>query len=137
MRKRRKQRRERMLFWTVMTAVFAVGLLAGYGTLSRVSILSGLGLSVGILAAVALLPFCRGRESLWTFVLTVPAFLPVNTVWCLFFCRIFSGRRGLAEIFLYGTLMVFLLISAESLVLCLFSRLIWKKQYRLFHSTRR
>lgn len=83
-----------------------------------------------VFVLAALLPFCRHRESLWVFVLSVPLLLPLNIRICqdtLYFLQIESCEVWFR--ILFGIQEMAALLGAELIPLCLLAEILWKKQY--------
>lgn len=84
-----------------------------------------------IFAVVALVPLCRRRESLWVFLITAVATIPLN-IWIVhrvMDAGYFSGSFAVTEILWY-CLVYFIGFSLEELLFGILARLIWKRQLR-------
>lgn len=82
------------------------------------------------------LPFCRKRENLWMFVLTAFCSIPVNwfllTNFEIWKNVLYSGgeSRILTKIVIVEYMMV--LTGVEEIILGLLTRMLWRKQYKLY-----
>lgn len=85
---------------------------------------------------VGTLPFCRKRENLWMFVLTAFCSIPVNwfllTNFEIWKNVLYSGgeSRILTKIVIVEYMMV--LTGVEEIILGLLTRMLWRKQYKLY-----
>lgn len=85
---------------------------------------------------VGTLPFCRKRENLWMFVLTAICSIPVNwfllTNFEIWKNVLYSGgeSRILTKIVIVEYMMV--LTGVEEIILGLLTRMLWRKQYKLY-----
>lgn len=83
-----------------------------------------------VFALVALFSFCRHRESLWIFVLSVPLLLSFNIRICYdTFCLLQIESCAIWFRILFGIQEMAALLGAELLPLCLLARILWEKQY--------
>lgn len=84
---------------------------------------------------VAALPFCRKHENLWVFVLTAVSSLPVNWLLLTKFDSwtdyLYSGGGAISEKMVIIEYMM-ILMGVEEIILGLITRLIWRKQYKLY-----
>lgn len=85
-------------------------------------------LSVVMLFLAVLLPCADRRENLWMLVLSIPTLLPINIRVLSLFRRLLFDFNELGNALLYIVCM-YILLSAEELILQYLTRLIWKKQY--------
>ncbi|MBE6995354.1 MAG: hypothetical protein E7429_01275 [Ruminococcaceae bacterium] len=94
---------------------------AAYGVLSIAA----------VLAAVAILPLCRRRESIWMFFLLFLTATPLNIVIIkkILSTWLFEDFSLLTNIF-QGALLYLIAISIEELACGFFARLIWRRQYK-------
>lgn len=85
---------------------------------------------------VGTLPFCRKRENLWMFVLTAFCSIPVNwfllTNFEIWKNVLYSGGESciLTKIVIVEYMMV--LTGVEEIILGLLTRMLWRKQYKLY-----
>ncbi|WP_455502662.1 hypothetical protein [Blautia sp.] len=85
---------------------------------------------------VGTLPFCRKRENLWMFVLTAFCSIPVNwfllTNFEIWKNVLYSGGESciLTKIVIVEYMMV--LTGVEEIILGLLTRMVWRKQYKLY-----
>lgn len=123
--RRRKTRRGAGLVQAAI-ALLPIGLAARalFG-----SVLLWTGLSVlAVLALCAFLPMCRGRESLWAFVLGVPCGAPA-ALRCA--ARLLDGPLWSDSLPLQavrGAFLFLLVLAFWGLALALLSRLLWRRQ---------
>lgn len=91
---------------------------------------------VSIFILVAVLPFCKGRENLWLFILCAICSIPINIFLLIEFPQwryiLYSGAEksityyiSLMEIALIGT-------GVEEVIIALIGRRFWKRQYTLY-----
>lgn len=83
---------------------------------------------------VGTIPFCRKNENLWMFVLTGLCSIPVN--WFLLtkfnmWMYLYSDSGKIITTLIIIQYMISL-TGLEEVVLGLFTRILWKKQYRLY-----
>lgn len=89
-----------------------------------------------IFILVAVLPFCKGRENLWLFILCTICSIPINIFLLIKFPQwryiLYSGAEknityyiSLMEIALIGT-------GVEEVIIALIGRRFWKRQYTLY-----
>lgn len=83
---------------------------------------------------VGTIPFCRKNENLWMFVLTGFCSIPVN--WFLLtkfnmWMYLYSDSGKIITTLIIIQYMI-ALTGLEEVVLGLFTRILWKKQYRLY-----
>ena len=85
---------------------------------------------------VGTLPFCRKHENLWMFVLTAFCSIPVNwfllTNFEIWKNVLYSGGESciLTKIVIVEYMMV--LTGVEEIILGLLTRMLWRKQYKLY-----
>jgi len=91
-----------------------------------------IGTGLSLFAMVALLPFCRKRENLWMFIFVAVFGTPVNIFLVKEYTWYLAGDDSRVVTFFYGALLFFVLFSVEEIVFSLITRLIWRKQYKLF-----
>lgn len=86
-------------------------------------------------ALVGTMPFCRKNENLWMFVLTGFCSIPVNwfllTKFNVWMDYIYSDVGNIITIIVIIEHMI-VLTGLEEIVLGLFTRIVWKKQYKLY-----
>nr|WP_295305998.1 hypothetical protein [uncultured Blautia sp.] len=91
---------------------------------------------ISMFVLVGTLPFCRKRENLWMFVLTAFCSIPVNwfllTNFEIWKNVLYSGgeNRILTKIVIVEYMMV--LTGVEEIILGLLTRMLWRKQYKLY-----
>lgn len=91
---------------------------------------------ISMFVLVGTLPFCRKRENLWMFVLTAFGSIPVNwfilTNFEIWKNVLYSGgeNRILTKIVIVEYMMV--LTGVEEIILGLLTRMLWRKQYKLY-----
>lgn len=91
---------------------------------------------LSLFVLVGTLPFCRKRENLWMFVLTAFCSIPVNwfllTNFEIWKNVLYSGgeSRILTKIVIVEYMMV--LTGVEEIILGLLTRMLWRKQYKLY-----
>lgn len=113
-----------MFFLLLLT--LALGTAAAFAG-SLVALVASEGL---VFALAALFPFCRQRESLWIFVLSVPLLLPFNIRICYdTFYLLQIESCALWFRILFGIQEMAALHGAELLPLCLLARILWENQY--------
>lgn len=91
---------------------------------------------ISMFVFVGTMPFCRKRENLWMFVLTAFCSIPVNwfllTNFEIWKNVLYSGgeNRILTKIVIVEYMMV--LTGVEEIILGLLTRMLWRKQYKLY-----
>ena len=83
---------------------------------------------------VGTIPFCRKNENLWMFVLTGFCSIPVNWFLLIKFnmwMYLYSDSGKIITTLIIIQYMI-ALTGLEEVVLGLFTRILWKKQYRLY-----
>lgn len=83
----------------------------------------------------ALLPFCRGRESLWIFVMTAYTSLPANAfllLWYDFWIDMLLNDTSfiLMQLILFAEC-ILVMSCVEQVLTGLLGRLLWPRQYKL------
>lgn len=116
---------DKIVFKVLLVLEFLLGCLVVVFD-SKMVLLIAIGL---IYLMIRLLPCCRKRECLWTFVLAIPLLLPIN----LFFyygIRYRNLVEGLPKFLclLEGMGEIAALLSLETMILMFVSKIIWKKQ---------
>ena len=83
---------------------------------------------------VAALPCCKKHENLWMFVLTGVCSIPIN--WCILskFDVLIEYLYSDVDIIMQMEIIEYMLVltGVEEIVIGLVTRLLWKKQYKLY-----
>lgn len=79
---------------------------------------------------ISLAPVCRHRECLWTFVLTPVTSLPLNIYLALGLFDVFKDTSVIYAT-VYTSLIIFTIISIQTILMCLITRICFKRQYRI------
>ena len=89
-----------------------------------------------IFLSVAVLPFCRKRESLWLFVLGSLCLGPVNfflfkeySIWEEF---LYIGKRNGVAFYMALIEITLAAVCVETIILTVIGRVFWKKQYAIY-----
>lgn len=84
---------------------------------------------VCLFLAVWLLPYVKGHESIWMFILSGVCLIPINikTITLLLSSFVFEDDTFVLQL-LKGLLLIFILFSTEEIILGTITRLIWKRQ---------
>lgn len=90
---------------------------------------------VSMFALVGIIPVCRKHENLWMFVLTAFCSIPINWFLLTYFDvwkdYLYSGSGNItAKIVIVEYMIV--LMGVEENVIGLITRIIWKRQYKLY-----
>ena len=124
------RKRNRLSGLTVLPIVISIA-SAHYKMLWLISVAV-----ISMFVLVGTLPFCRKRENLWMFVLTAFCSIPVNwfllTNFEIWKNVLYSGgeNRILTKIVIVEYMMV--LTGVEEIILGLLTRMLWRKQYKLY-----
>ena len=81
---------------------------------------------------VTLLPFCHKRENLWMFIFVAVFGLPINIYLSKTYTPLVFGDDSKIALLFYSALVFFVLFSVEEIVFAAITRIIWRKQYKLF-----
>ena len=93
-----------------------------------------IGTAVTLFALVGILPFCRHRQNLWMFLFVGVFSIPVNiSLTKSIALSMLSYETPLCTI-INAALVFFVLFSVEEVAFAAVTRIIWRKQYRLFPS---
>lgn len=103
----------------------------------KLNILWLLLITIGLIfAAVTVLPFCRKRENLWLFVLSMLCLGPINffvvreyPVWEYF---LYSGKSGGIGYYILLIEMSLVATCAESVLVGVVGRVLWRRQYKIY-----
>lgn len=87
-------------------------------------------LCIAIFLAATFVPGFKHRENLFVFLMVWLFGIPVNLRITLFIIRFMELRSTLTAI-LYGAFIALLLFSVEEIAFGVFTRLIWRKQYKV------
>lgn len=91
-----------------------------------------IGTALSLFVLVALLPFCHRRENLWMFIFVAIFGLPINIYLSKECTPLLFGDDSSIELFCYSALVFFVLFSIEEIVFATITRIIWRRQYKLF-----
>lgn len=82
-------------------------------------------------AAIACVPFCRGFENLWTFILVFFATIPLGIAVLTFWDDVVVDLVGdLPGIIAFDTLIYSLLLFLTEAICGIITRIIWRKQHQ-------
>ena len=123
--RRRKTRRGAGLVQAAI-ALLPIG-LAARGIFGDVLLWTGLS-ALAVFLLCAFLPMCRGRESLWAFVLGVPCGVPAALRYAIRLLDelLWSDRAPLQAA--RGAFLFLLLLAFWGIALAFLSRLLWRRQ---------
>lgn len=91
-----------------------------------------IGTALSLFVLVALLPFCHRRENLWMFIFVAIFGLPINIYLSKECTPLLFGDDSGIELFCYSALVFFVLFSIEEIAFATITRIIWRRQYKLF-----
>lgn len=91
-----------------------------------------IGTALSIFVLIATLPFCKRRESLWSFIFVAVFSIPTNIYLSKEYTPLILGDSSKIVLFFYSCLVFFVLFSVEELLFATVTRLIWRKQYKVF-----
>ena len=91
-----------------------------------------LGAAISLFFIVATVPACRKRENMWMFVLVALFSFPVNTYLTYIITPVVFETYNKLTTIIYMALVFFVLFSVEEILFAFITRIIWRKQYRLF-----
>ncbi len=123
--RRRKTRRGAGLVQAAI-ALLPIG-LAARGIFGDVLLWTGLS-ALAVFLLCAFLPMCRGRESLWAFVLGVPCGIPAALRCVVWFLDRLLLSDSLPLQAVRGAFLFLLLLAFWGIALAFLSRLLWRRQ---------
>ena len=91
-----------------------------------------IGTALSLFVLVALLPFCNRRQNLWMFIFVAVFGLPINIYLSKTYTPLVFGDDSKIALLFYSALVFFVLFSVEEIVFAAITRIIWRKQYKLF-----
>ncbi len=85
---------------------------------------------IAVFVVVAIVGFCRGYQSVWLFVLTALASIPINIRYVKFWMPLGLLDPGIPVVgpIINGIEMYLLFLAVEELIISYIGRLIWRKQ---------
>lgn len=91
-----------------------------------------IGTALSLFVLVALLPFCNRRQNLWMFIFVAVFGFPINIYLSKTYTPLVFGGDSKIALLFYSALVFFVLFSVEEIVFAAITRIIWKRQYKLF-----
>ncbi len=91
-----------------------------------------IGTAVSLFVLVGTLPFCRHRENLWMFVFVAFFSIPTNIAVSIKTEQFLFGEETFFLTLVYTLMIFFAYFSVTEIVFAAVTRMIWKRQFRLF-----
>ena len=89
-------------------------------------------IAAAIIAVIAVMPVYRRRESLWIFVITAAASIPVNIRLSILLDKWDILDMGIPfSEYIVALFLCMMLFSVEEIILGVAGRLIWRRQYKI------
>ena len=117
------------LFQIILLLIPAVFIILSYALKSP---LWHIGTALSLFLPVSFLDVCKRRENLWIFLFVAVYSLPFN-IWVFkIVASFFSYSYSKFGTYVYALLVFFVAFSVEELAFATITRIIWKRQYKLF-----